>query len=214
MDARSSRPGRLARLAIAFACALAVPPACSAQTQQAPAPHAAAGDSPMAGENPKVVVSTSLGDFVLELDAAKAPISVKNFLDYADAGHYDGTIFHRVIPGFMIQGGGFTSDMSQKPTRAPIKNEADNGLKNEAGTVAMARTSVVDSATSQFFVNLVANDFLNHGGRDFGYAVFGRVVEGMDVVKKIGAVKTGSKGGMGDVPSEPVVIKSVKRKTS
>jgi peptidyl-prolyl cis-trans isomerase A (cyclophilin A) len=164
------------------------------------------------GGKTMVVLSTSHGDVVLELDAEKAPITVQNFLAYVDAGFYDGTIFHRVIPGFMIQGGGFTPDMDQKPTRASIKNEANNGLKNDAGTIAMARTSVVDSATAQFFVNLVNNDFLNHGGRDFGYAVFGRVVEGMDVVKKIGAVKTGSKGGMGDVPTEPVLIKSAKRK--
>lgn len=159
-----------------------------------------------------VVLETSQGNIVLELDAEKAPISVKNFLEYVDAGHFDGTIFHRVIPNFMIQGGGFTPDMKQKPTRGPIKNEADNGLKNEAGTIAMARTSVVDSATAQFFINLQSNDFLNHGGRDYGYAVFGRVVEGMDVVKKIGGVKTGSKGGMGDVPVEPVTITKAKRK--
>ena len=124
-----------------------------------------------------------------------------NFLAYVDSGFYDGTIFHRVIPDFMIQGGGFTPDMKQKPTKPPIKNEADNGLKNDAGTIAMARTPVTDSATAQFFINLKDNDFLNHGGRDFGYAVFGKVIGGMDVVKKIAAVKTATKGGTRTCPS-------------
>jgi len=155
-----------------------------------------------------VVLETSLGTIELELDAEKAPISVENFLAYVDAGHYDGTLFHRVIPGFMIQGGGFDTSMKQKPTRGPIKNEADNGLTNQRGTVAMARTSDVDSATSQFFINVVDNGFLNHSGRDFGYAVVGKVTSGMDVADKIAAVKRGAQ----DAPIEPVVIKKASRK--
>jgi peptidyl-prolyl cis-trans isomerase A (cyclophilin A) len=158
------------------------------------------------GGKPVVVLTTSLGDITLELDPQKAPITVENFLAYVDSGFYDGTVFHRVIPNFMIQGGGLTPTGAQKPTRASIKNEAENGLKNESGTIAMARTSVPDSATAQFFINLKDNDFLNHGARDFGYAVFGHVTHGMDVVKKIGAVPTGPN----DVPVEPVVIKSAK----
>jgi len=140
---------------------------------------------------------------------------VKNFLEYVDAGFFDGTVFHRVIPGFMIQGGGFGKDMVQKPTRAQIKNEANNGLVNARGTLAMARTNVVDSATAQFFINLKDNDFLNHSSPDprgYGYAVFGRVISGMDVVDKIAAVPTGSKGGHSDVPKTNVVIESAKRK--
>jgi peptidyl-prolyl cis-trans isomerase A (cyclophilin A) len=164
------------------------------------------------GGNPVVVLTTSLGEITLELDAEKAPVSVENFLAYVDAGFYDGTIFHRVIPDFMVQGGGFTPDMQQKQTRAPIKNEANNGLKNVRGSIAMARTGVVDSATAQFFINHKDNAFLDHGGRDFGYAVFGKVVAGMDVVDKIAAVKTGSSRGMSDVPAEAVVIQSAKRK--
>jgi len=155
-----------------------------------------------------VMLETSLGTIELELDAEKAPISVENFLAYVDAGHYDGTIFHRVIPGFMIQGGGFDTSMKQKATRAPIKNEADNGLLNARGTVAMARTNDVNSATSQFFINVVDNGFLNHGGRDFGYAVFAKVTAGMDVADKIAAVKRGAQ----DVPVEQVVIKKASRK--
>ena len=155
-----------------------------------------------------VVLETSLGTIELELDAEKAPISVENFLAYVDAGHYDGTLFHRVIPGFMIQGGGFDTSMKQKPTRGPIKNEADNGLTNQRGTVAMARTSDVNSATSQFFINVVDNGFLNHSGRDFGYAVVGKVTSGMDVADKIAAVKRGAQ----DAPIEPVVIKKASRK--
>ncbi len=162
------------------------------------------------GGNPMVIMTTSLGDIKVELYPDKAPITVENFLSYVNDGFYNGTIFHRVIPGFMIQGGGFTPNMEQKPTKSPIKNEADNGLKNEPGTIAMARTSVVDSATSQFFINQVDNQFLNHGSRDFGYAVFGKVVEGMDVVNKIAQVKTGRVGPFQDVPLEPVVIESVK----
>jgi cyclophilin family peptidyl-prolyl cis-trans isomerase len=161
-------------------------------------------------KNPIVVIATNLGDISLELDAAKAPLSVANFLAYVKAGHYDGTIFHRVIKGFMIQGGGMTPDMREKPTRAPIKNEAANGLKNERGTVAMARTGEVDSATSQFFINTgTKNAFLDHKVRDFGYAVFAKVVSGMDVVDKIESVKTAP----GDVPVEPVLIKSIRVKS-
>ena len=155
-----------------------------------------------------VVLETSLGNIEIELDAQKAPISVENFLAYVDAGYYDGTVFHRVIPDFMIQGGGFDKTFAQKPTRGPIKNEADNGLLNKRGTLAMARTNDVNSATSQFFINVVDNDFLNHGGRDFGYAVFGTVIQGMDVADKIAAVKRGP----GDVPVEPVVLKKASRK--
>lgn len=158
-----------------------------------------------------IILSTSLGDITLELDEAKAPVTVKNFLAYVDAGFYDGTIFHRVIPDFMIQGGGFTSDMRQKQTQAPIKNEADNGLSNEPYTIAMARTSDINSATSQFFINLADNVFLDHGKRDFGYAVFGKVSKGTEVVDKIGGVKTGRSGGHADVPVAAVTINSAKR---
>jgi len=154
---------------------------------------------------------TTLGDFTIELFDQEAPLSARNFLDYADAGHFDGTVFHRVIPGFVIQGGGMTADMKQKPTRAPIKNEADNGLKNRRGTLSMARTNDPHSATSQFFVNLVDNAFLDPGRGGAGYAVFGHVTEGMSVVDAIAKVKTGRKGMHDDVPLEPVVVKSAKR---
>jgi peptidyl-prolyl cis-trans isomerase A (cyclophilin A) len=173
---------------------------------------AQADEKPPAGDHPVVIVKTSQGEFELELDAKRAPLTVENFLQYVDARFYDGTIFHRVIPGFMIQGGGFDQAMKQKDTRAPIRNEAANGLRNEPGTVAMARTNDPNSATAQFFVNLVDNDFLNHGSRDFGYAVFGRVSAGMDVVKKVAAVPTGTRGGHQNVPLEPVVIESIRRK--
>jgi peptidyl-prolyl cis-trans isomerase A (cyclophilin A) len=163
-------------------------------------------------ETTEVVFSTNQGDFTIELYADKAPITVKNFLAYVDEGFFSDTIFHRVIPGFMIQGGGFKKDMSQKPTKAPIKNEADNGLRNSRGTLAMARTGVVDSATAQFFINLTDNSFLDHGVRDFGYAVFGKVVSGMDVVDKIAAVKTATTGGHQNVPVEPVIVTGAKRK--
>ena len=164
-----------------------------------------------AGKNPVVVMETSLGTIKLELEPQKAPISVKNFLDYANSGFYNGTIFHRVINGFLIQGGGFTADLTPKPTKPPIKNEADNGLKNGRGTIAMARTAIPDSASSQFFINVVDNDMLNRPKPDgYGYAVFGKVIEGMDVVDKIKAVKTGMNKGFRDVPETPVVIKSVK----
>ncbi|TSK07274.1 MAG: peptidyl-prolyl cis-trans isomerase [Geobacter sp.] len=166
-------------------------------------------------KNPVVLIETNQGNVKVELFQKEAPISVKNFLDYAKSGFYKGTIFHRVIPGFMIQGGGFTQDLEQKPTKAPIKNEAANGLKNERGTLAMARTKVVDSATSQFFINVVDNDALNHrpaaGPMGYGYAVFGKVVEGMDVVDKIAATRTGiGSNGMPDVPVQPMVIKEIK----
>ena len=157
----------------------------------------------------KVKLTTSMGAITLELDKAKAPASVENFAKYVDSGHYNGTIFHRVIDGFMIQGGGFDKEMSQKPTNAPIKNEADNGLKNDKYTVAMARTPNPDSATAQFFINTKDNAFLNFTAKTpqgWGYAVFGKVVEGKDVVDKIGKVATGSARGMGDVPLQPVVI--------
>ena len=158
-----------------------------------------------------VTLTTSLGEIVLELDEAKAPITVKNFLEYVDSGFYNETIFHRVISGFMIQGGGMTAAMDEKPNRSPIKNEADNGLTNHRGTIAMARTQIRDSATSQFFINLADNAFLNHGTRDFGYAVFGKVVKGIEIVDAIAKVKTGSKKGQSDVPVEPVIIQSAKR---
>ena len=166
---------------------------------------------PGAEGNEVVVNKTSKGEIRVELEAERAPLTVRNFLAYADEGFYDGTIFHRVIDGFMIQGGGFSADMRQKQTHDPIKNEANNGLKNARGTLAMARTSVVDSATAQFFINLVDNDMLNHGQRDFGYAVFGRVVGGMDVVDAIAKVRTGRSGAYQDVPVDAVVIESIKR---
>ena len=161
--------------------------------------------------NPIVALRTSHGDLAIELFVKEAPISVENFLAYVDAGHFDGTIFHRVIPGFMIQGGGMDPDMRQKSTRKPIKNEADNGLRNQRGTLAMARTSDINSATAQFFINLKDNAFLDHGGRDFGYAVFGRVTTGMEVVDAIAAVKTGRRGHHDDVPVEPVLIREARR---
>lgn len=160
--------------------------------------------------NPAVVLDTSLGSITLELFADAAPASTKNFLGYVERGFYDGTVFHRVIPGFMVQGGGFTDDMVRKPTRDPITNEADNGRVNQRGTLAMARTSDPHSATAQFFINVVDNDFLNHSGktpRGWGYAVFGRVTAGMDVVDAIAAVQTGRANGMSDVPLEPVIIR-------
>jgi cyclophilin family peptidyl-prolyl cis-trans isomerase len=159
-----------------------------------------------------VVFETSKGNFTIELYPNEAPVTVENFLQYVDDGHFNNTIFHRVIPGFVIQGGGFTPDMSQKPTRPPIKNEADNGLKNLHGTLSMARTSDVNSATSQFFINIADNDFLDHGSRDFGYAVFGKIVEGLDVIDAIAVVETGNKGGHQDVPVEQIVVTAARRK--
>ena len=157
------------------------------------------------GGNPVVIIKTNKGDIKIELDKENAPISTENFLAYVQDGYYDGTIFHRVINGFMVQGGGFMADGQQKPTKAPIKNEADNGLKNERGTLAMARTQDINSATSQFFINQVDNAFLDNGRRDFGYAVFGKVVDGMDIVDAIAVVQTGP----GDVPNEQVIMESV-----
>jgi len=163
----------------------------------------------MNNQNPVVLMETSMGEITIELDATNAPLTTTNFVEYVTSGFYDGTIFHRVIDGFMIQGGGMTSDMKEKKTRAPIKNEADNGLANARGTIAMARTQVVDSATAQFFINVNDNGFLDHKGKTpsgYGYAVFGKVIEGMDTVDAIRKVATGNKGMHQDVPKEPVVI--------
>ena len=160
----------------------------------------------------RVLMKTLLGDMTLELDADKAPATVANFVEYAQSGHYDGTIFHRVINNFMVQGGGFDTDMRQKGSNAPIQNEANNGLKNDRGTIAMARTMDPHSATAQFFINVSDNDFLNFSGENmqgWGYAVFGRVVEGEDVLDKIRVVPTGSQAGHQDVPTDPIVIESV-----
>lgn len=163
----------------------------------------------LAQNAPRVKLATSAGDIVLELAPAQAPKTVENFLQYVKDKHYDGTVFHRVIDGFMIQGGGFTPALQQKPGRAPIPLEASNGLKNDRGTIAMARTSVPNSATSQFFINVKNNDMLNAPKPDgHGYAVFGKVVSGLEVVDKIRAVRTGVRNGMGDVPVEPVLILS------
>jgi peptidyl-prolyl cis-trans isomerase A (cyclophilin A) len=200
---------RIARAAAvvlpALALAAALPVRAQAQGDAAADPSAAKEAAPM------VELQTSEGAIRIALESDEAPVTVKNFLAYVDAGFYDGTIFHRVIPGFMVQGGGFTPGMEQKDTRAPIRNEADNGLKNLRGTLAMARTQAKDSATAQFFINLSDNAFLDHGARDFGYAVFGRVVDGMDVVDRIAEVETGRKGMHADVPVEPVVIESARR---
>jgi cyclophilin family peptidyl-prolyl cis-trans isomerase len=154
---------------------------------------------------------TTLGNFTIEFFEKEAPISVANFLAYIDEGFFDGTIFHRIVPGFVIQGGGFTEEMIQKPTKPAIKNEADNGLKNSRGTLSMARTNDINSATSQFFVNLKDNDFLDHKRGNFGYAVFARVTDGLEVVDEIAAVETGRKRGFDDVPVEPVIMTSVRR---
>ena len=172
-----------------------------------------AGVTMAAAGNPKVEMETSKGKMVIELFPDKAPETVKNFLNYVETKYYDGTIFHRVIPKFMIQGGGFTSDMKQKSAGAPIKNEADNGLKNERGTIAMARTGDPHSATAQFFINSVNNDFLNHKSKTqqgWGYVVFGKVISGMDVIDAISAVKTVTRGSFRDVPAETIEIRSAK----
>ena len=164
-------------------------------------------ETDMQGKHPIVILKTSKGEIKLELYEDKAPISVKNFLQYVNEGFYNHTIFHRVINGFMIQGGGFDTDMKQKPAHAPIKNEADNGLSNKAGTIAMARTSDVNSATAQFFINVVDNPMLDFKSKsNYGYAVFGKVIAGMDVVDQIKKAKTGSKAGHQDVPLEPIEI--------
>ena len=182
-------------------------PATSPSTPEQP-------DQPPTQEQPMVILKTTLGDITIKLFPDKAPVTVANFLAYVDSGHYNGTVFHRVIDGFMIQGGGFNRYMLQKPTQAPIKNEAANGLQNKRGTIAMARTSVVDSATSQFFINVVDNPFLDFKSPDprgYGYCVFGEVVSGMDVVDQIKAVRTGVKNGMADVPLQTVEILSAER---
>ncbi|AXE28591.1 peptidylprolyl isomerase [Chromobacterium phragmitis] len=161
---------------------------------------------------PVAEVATNKGNIEIALDSAKAPKSVANFVAYAKAGHYNGTVFHRVIDGFMIQGGGFDAKLNQKPTRAPIPNEANNGLKNDIGTIAMARTSDPNSATAQFFINVANNDFLNYSSptpQGAGYAVFGKVTKGMDVVNRIAKARTGSMSGMQDVPFEPIIIQKV-----
>ncbi|GKS87522.1 peptidyl-prolyl cis-trans isomerase [Acidovorax sp. SUPP1855] len=187
----SRRNSTLALASMALAAIVSVAPA---QAQDAAAP--------------KVKLATSLGDIVVQLDPAKAPKTVDNFLSYVKDKHYDGTVFHRVINGFMIQGGGFTPDMQQKPTKPPIPLEANNGLKNDNYTIAMARTGNPDSATSQFFINVKDNAMLNATGEGNGYAVFGKVVSGTDVVDKIKAVSTGNKGMHQNVPTTPVVITS------
>jgi len=199
-------------LILGLAAAMAAPAQGEAEagTPDMPAPE----ETQQAEETDMVVIKTSLGDIKVKLAADKAPLTVANFLSYAEAGHYNGTIFHRVIDGFMIQGGGFDANMRQKPTKAPIKNEAANGLANKRGTLAMARTMVVDSATSQFFINVKDNAFLDFQAptpQGFGYCVFGEVVEGMDVVDRIKGVRTGMKAGMSDVPLETVEILSVSK---
>ena len=185
------------------------PPAPVAATAtEAAAPEAAPAPE-QAKETDMVIIKTTLGDIKVKLAADKAPLTVANFLAYADAKHYDGTIFHRVIDGFMIQGGGFTPDMQPKPTKAPIPLEAKNGLKNDTYTIAMARTGIPDSATAQFFINVKDNAMLNAPNPDgHGYAVFGKVVSGTEVVDKIKAVATGNKGGHQNVPTTPVIIQS------
>jgi peptidyl-prolyl cis-trans isomerase A (cyclophilin A) len=171
-----------------------------------------AAQTPPSAANPQVVVDTSLGSFTIELFHDTSPVSVDNFLQYVHDGFYSGTIFHRVVAGYVVQGGGYTADLTEKPTRPPIQNEATNGLTNQRGTVAMARTRMVRSATSQFFVNVADNRRLDHTGYapdDFGYAVFGRVIEGMDVVDQISRVRTTIKDGMENVPVDPVIIKGI-----
>ena len=189
-----------------FAAALLGSDSPAVQPATAPAPAPA----PTKSANPRVELDTTLGKIVLELDSEKAPKTVENFLGYVKSGFYDGTIFHRVIPGFMIQGGGFTPDMKQKSTQPPIPNEADNGLKNKRGTLSMARTNDPMSATSQFFINVNDNGSLDHTGKSaggWGYAVFAKVVEGMDVADKIVSVPRGNRGPYGDVPNTTVEIK-------
>lgn len=191
-------------------------PTRSTATPQASSATPAAVDPAIAADpTPVVELHTSKGVIVVQLDRVKAPLTVANFLRYVEEKFYDGTVFHRVISDFMIQGGGFTPQLSRKDTHAPIHNEADNGLKNLRGTLAMARTSMVHSASSQFFINVKDNDFLNHTRKDsqgYGYCVFGQVIEGMDVVDRIKQVATGNQQGMGDVPNEPVVIEKAIRR--
>jgi cyclophilin family peptidyl-prolyl cis-trans isomerase len=186
------------------AFAFALPLAAAAAQPQARCASLLKGNAPM-----KVKLTTSMGPIVIQLDKEKAPVTTENFAKYVDSGHYDGTIFHRVIDGFMIQGGGFDKDMRQKPTQAPIKNEAANGLKNDKYTLAMARTGDPNSATAQFFINVKDNDFLNYSSptpQGWGYAVFGKVVEGQATVDQIAKVATGNRGMHQNVPNEPVVI--------
>ena len=200
----SRRNSTLALTSIALTAMFSIASPVHAQTPAASAAAAPAADAQAA---PRVKLVTSMGDIVLELNPAKAPKTVANFLQYVQDKHYDGTVFHRVIDGFMVQGGGFTADMAQKPTRAPVALEAANGLKNDTYTVAMARTGNPDSATAQFFINVKDNTMLNAPKPDgHGYAVFGKVVEGKSVVDKIRTVPTGNKGGMQDVPTTPVTI--------
>ena len=200
----SRRNSTLALTSIALTAMFSIASPVHAQT---PAASAAAAPAAVAQAAPRVKLVTSMGDIVLELNPAKAPKTVANFLQYVQDKHYDGTVFHRVIDGFMVQGGGFTADMAQKPTRAPVALEAANGLKNDTYTVAMARTGNPDSATAQFFINVKDNTMLNAPKPDgHGYAVFGKVVEGKAVVDKIRTVPTGNKGGMQDVPTTPVTI--------
>jgi len=208
----SSRATALAASVLLAALSFTALQGCSKGPEQAAAPKPAA-----VAAGPIVVVKTNKGSFEIELYPDKAPATVKNFLDYVDAGHYDGTIFHRVIKDFMIQGGGFVPDGQQKPTKPPVKNEANNGLKNTRGTVAMARTAVVDSATSQFFVNHGDNaflDFKSETPQGYGYCVFGKVISGMDVVDTIAASPKGDKqpGVFQDRPKDEVIIESIKRK--
>jgi cyclophilin family peptidyl-prolyl cis-trans isomerase len=194
----------LRRIALASLLAATVLPLAAMSQTQPKKSCTAKGNTPM-----KVKFTTSMGPIVMELDREKAPVTVDNFVKYVESGHYNGTIFHRVIDGFMIQGGGFSKDMAQKSVNAPIKNEAANGLKNDQYTVAMARTGVRDSATAQFFINVKNNDMLNYSGESqqgWGYAVFGKVVEGQDTVDKIKKVATGNSGGHQNVPTTPVVI--------
>ena len=200
----SRRNSTLALASLALTAIFSIANPVHAQT---PATAASPAPAPAAAAAPRVKLVTSMGDIVLELNPAKAPKTVANFLQYVQDKHYDGTVFHRVIDGFMVQGGGFTADMAQKPTRAPVALEAANGLKNDTYTVAMARTGNPDSATAQFFINVKDNTMLNAPKPDgHGYAVFGKVVEGKSVVDKIRTVPTGNKGGMQDVPSTPVTI--------
>ena len=206
---RTPNPARRAAATLLLAFA-ALPLAAGAQAKASPAAAANTCSAKLKGSAPmKVKLSTSMGAITVELETQKAPVSAENFVKYVDSGHYNGTIFHRVIDGFMIQGGGFTKDMQQKPTLAPIKNEAANGLKNDTYTLAMARTGVRDSATAQFFINVKQNDFLNYrdeSPQGWGYAVFGKVVEGKEVVDKIKKVATGNAGGHQNVPTQAVVI--------
>jgi peptidyl-prolyl cis-trans isomerase A (cyclophilin A) len=193
--------------------ALAIVAALAAQSPTPPpaAPPKSAPSTPAkAMSNPVVTIKTNMGSIDVELFADKAPKTVANFLSYVKSGHYDGTVFHRVIAGFMIQGGGMDKALNKKPTQPPVVNEASNGLKNDTGTIAMARTNDPDSATSQFFINVRDNAALNRGDGNPGYTVFGKVTSGMDVVKKIEASKTSTQGGMKDVPVEVVTIESVK----